>query len=265
MINSGILIFYILVTLSLILYFFTGVFLIKKGIIHKQKNLIQLGFVALFTVSIYIFMVFINHWVVVNIINSIILTLLVLFIRNTFLIKKKSTFILIFSIVSLFNIILVVNSFFYVYGEGLNVFLIRCIDKIFMNLQFLIIFLWYSYKSHKAIHYLDGKNVESWIIGRMKVNMYSAFLMAFMSVPDILRINPDIEFADPNNPISMFVFYSQFSILIIFCICQYLSWIMPKKFKEFLDRRYKIPGDLIDSMKIDEHDIQNQLRGTSNE
>lgn len=263
--TNGILIFYVLVTLSLMLYFFTGVFLLNKGITHKQKNLIQLGFVALLTVFIYIFMVFINHWVVVNIINACVLTLMVLFIKNTFLIKKKRTFILIFSIISLFNLILIVNSYFYVYGEDLNLFLIRCIDKIFMNLQFLIIFLWYSYKSHKAIHYLDGKNVEPWIIGRMKVNMYSAFLMAFMSVPDILRINPDIEFADPNNPISMFVFYSQFSILIVFCTCQYLSWIMPKKFKEFLDRRYKIPDDLIDSMKIDEEHIQNQLRGISDE
>lgn len=65
----------------------------------------------------------------------------------------------------------------------------------------------------------------------------SSFIMIFMEIPDMIRIDPSIPYADFSNPISSLVFSLQLSIILTFVICQSLAWIMPESYKKYLNRK----------------------------
>lgn len=137
----------------------------------------------------------------------------------------------------------------------------RLIGFISQNAANMPVFLWYSYHSYRAFKLLRNKQIEPWILTRMKMNSISAFVMAFVSIPDVFRLDPSVLYADPSNPISVFIFYSQGFIVMFFCVTQFLAWFMPSNLKRFFNRKYEFPKDFVKSNTLTEEDYIYLLKG----
>ena len=252
-------VFYPFLAFSVLLLAISGIILIKKANSTKQWNLVLLGIANILTVVIFVLLVFTEFWVAINMIFVIAYLSIIVFVKMTFSTVSKKMYKTLVTLCLVLGCYMIFNSFFFRLSLIELTSVTRTIGLLVQIGISFPVFFWFSLHSFRACKLLKDKKIEPWILWRMKVNMLSALIMAFYQIPDILRIDPSVEYADPTNPISMLIFYTQGIIVMFFSISQFIAWVMPSVLKRYLNRNYEIPKDLVDSMNISESQIMKQL------
>jgi hypothetical protein len=122
------------------------------------------------------------------------------------------------------------------------------------------VFLWYASEAYNARKKLIGKDVEPWILTRLRILSISSFIGAFVQISDFLRIYPAVGVADIGNSISLTIFYVQSSIAVACSVFQYFAWVMPSKLKSYFNRNYIKSNDSERINNLTEDEILKQMR-----
>jgi len=251
----GEIILYTIIALSLTLLIITGVSLIRRGKASNQYNLVILGINELLICISYILIAFTDFWIYINIQMVTLDVLYLIFIRKTFYQKRTLTFrLILINVLGLGAIcigIAIAHSLQLIEKNTI----VRLIDTICTNGLIIPVFLWYFLSAKKARIRLKGMDVEPWILTRLKIIEISSLLGAFVQVSDFLRIYPAVDLADPNNIISVIIFYIQSTMAVVGAVLQYFAWMMPPKLKNRINKNYKKDADLDKIKKLSEDEI----------
>lgn len=226
--------------LSLFLLLLTGIVILLKGLNNKSLNLHLLG-IAFILMAISMFLlIFIKIWWLYDLIQTINIILILFFVKNTFNIEKKYPFryilaICLFLQISLICLVLSIHNFSLI---EITPF-IRFLTVFLISTPMFIGFMWYSKNAYTSYKNMKEKSVEKWLQMRLKLISISSFVFAFIYFPDYFRLDPSIGVADFNHPISIISFYIMLVINVVFTISQFLAWIMPNWFKNYLNRNNK--------------------------
>lgn len=264
--NIGELIFYPLLVGSMLLLVATGYVEIRNGLRNGQKNLVVLGIAYILTVSYLILLAFTTRWVLINLNLTIIYFLIFYFVIQTFYIKSKVLFRFMLAVMIISACIMNFLAFA-IHGVGIYEIstLIRFIDILSMNLLSFTAFLSCAILAYKNYEIFRKENIEPWIYVRLKIIAVSSGIIAFLNVPEFVRLNPDVSAADPNDPISLFVFFIQSTMMILFACGQFVAWIMPVKLKEYCREKYEYLPHRQHEGELTEEEVLKQLRGGTDE
>ncbi|MFW5895179.1 MAG: hypothetical protein ACOCT9_00395 [archaeon] len=118
-------------------------------------------------------------------------------------------------------------------------------------------FLCFSYLSYSAYAaYLRVKEYElkGWIILRYKLLSYSAFLLSFQAIPELM-MPYGVEYGTGNIG-AIISFGITATLALIFSICNIIAWIMPQPIKNLLISESKVMSD----KDLNEEEIMETLR-----
>ncbi len=107
------------------------------------------------------------------------------------------------------------------------------LDFIFRSMVFDWL-AWSAYSAHKK---LKDQDIEPWLKTRYKMIYISSPLLTFIWVLRIFQPWP-VQFGDSINPQSLIIFGISSILALIYTITFALAWIMPNKFKNYLNRGY---------------------------
>jgi hypothetical protein len=256
-------IFYLVIAFSLILLLITGITLIRRGRASRQKNIVLLGIIDIFVCLSYFLIAFTEFWIYINIQMVFIQCLYLIFIKTTFYQKSNSIFRKLLIITISFGSVCIIFAIAIAAGVMEKATFERTIDVICTNIAIIPVFLWYSKSANTARQKLAEKNVEPWILARLRILSISAFIGAFIQISDFLRLDPSSNLGDPNNFIGLTVFYIQSTIAVICSLFQYFAWMMPQKLKSYFNRNHTNDED-IEKLKImPDEEIFRQLKEDS--
>lgn len=176
---------------------------------------------------------------------------MLIFIVKTFYIRDKSVQYVVIVVIAIGSaVMLYVGYRVYVTETLVWDVVTRGIDSAAVNIITVPSFVWYAYLSNKNRKNFAEKNVQPWILTRMKIITISSIAMAFVQVTELLRISEMIEYADPDDPISLSIFYYQAIMVIIYSICQFFAWLMPEKMKKSINLKagYEPESSTMDNM-----------------
>lgn len=229
-----------LIVVCLILFLYTGLMLMHRGIKNKQNNFVLLGLSYILMCLLYSVLLLSPNWFLNDLLTLIQYILALLFIRNTFYKGRRSHFKVL--------IILLIVSWLPIAYLSLNIhilstfemtFMRKLLTRLFQNLITILVFGWLGFSSISAMKSLENKDIEPWILKRMKIVGYSSFVVMLSHLPDLLNLNPDVGYLDFQVPITQVIFYLQLGILMFFMLSQFLAWTMPKKLKDYLNRNFE--------------------------
>lgn len=221
----------------LILFIFTGLIILKKASENNSFNLTLLGSSFLGLTFTYVIIFATESWPIIITAKFVSYLILIYFIERTYYKNRKSPFkkVLIFGGInySLHMVLsIAINVLFLVERTTLT----RVLGNLLDITMAIVVFFWLGIASFQAFKNLEDKEIEPWIKTRIKLVWISSFIMMFAEIPDMIRIDPSIPYADFDNVISLIVFMSQLAIISVFVVCQSFAWIMPPFLKKFLNR-----------------------------
>lgn len=264
--NIGEIIFYPIVLISLILLLVTGFVVLRNGLRNQQKNLIILSIAYFLTVTFYILLTLTELWLFINLVLAAIYFCILFFVRMTFYSKTKKTFRIMLVIMIITSVVMI---YFAVATYTLQIYernvITRSIDVFSMLIISVPVFLWYALLADRNSKNFKKKDIEPWIYIRLRIISLSSIIGAFLFVPDLLRINPEIAAADPDDPISLAVFSLQAIVTIFYGISQFIAWVMPPKLKDYYNQKHGYVKNKDQLESLSEEDILKQLRGDQDE
>ncbi|MBY9003266.1 MAG: hypothetical protein KGD73_04790 [Candidatus Lokiarchaeota archaeon] len=212
-----------------------GIFFVIKGINNKLINLIiigigfislSLGFIGNFVFNlngsfqeIFVFISFTSTTVFTNL----------TFYKN----RKKIGLYILFSVICLGLIQLII--IFASLGGVSNIYYLR----VSLDVPYtMIVFNWMAWASYSSYKKLKNEDIQPWIKIRYKLIAIFSFIISFNNIPEFFQPK-GITWGDPSNPISLAVFGAMAILAVIFSIGFGLAWLMPKWFKNRLNKGYK--------------------------
>ncbi len=108
----------------------------------------------------------------------------------------------------------------------------------------LIVFGWNTFSAYSAYKKIKKRTVEPWILMRYKILTFTSFLMVIQPV-SYFFIPYGSDFGDITPLNSFIVFGISVLIILSFCIGTYLAMIMPKWFKNYVNKNY-VPSDALE-------------------
>jgi hypothetical protein len=177
------------------------------------------------------------------------------FTKFTFYENRKSFFKSIVILTTVNYIILIfpkILGFFNLYEEFFMSTTGKILDNVFSITWAVIVFGWLVYSGIESYNQIKDKKVQPWVKKRLLIVIYSAFLLMFVSLPDLIDILTGRIYHD-------YVFYIQMIMIAIIMIMQYLAWVMPKGLKKFLNRGYILEEE--EGIGLSEEEIIRQMSG----
>jgi len=221
-------VFNILFIIFILILFITGLFLLIRSIQLRKKNvfyisltfiLIVIGFIGniLFNLTI----IFEETFVSTGFMFSAIFT------YSTFYKNSQSAR---YILISIFLILVIHYLLQIIYFFNIN-FYIHLISKIFDIIGTFIIFAWMSLSSYTAYKRIMNENIEEWIKLRYKLISFSAIVLSLQAIPELF-IPYNIEYGDPTDFTTLFIFGITLGFSLIFSIGFFVAWILPKQMKK---------------------------------
>jgi hypothetical protein len=90
---------------------------------------------------------------------------------------------------------------------------------------------------------MKSQKIKPWIKMRYKMVAIFSFIFSFSNVPEFFQ-PPGTTWAESDNIISLLVFGITATLVIVFSLGFALAWLMPKSFKNFLDRNYEVDKEI---------------------
>ncbi|MCK4796704.1 MAG: hypothetical protein KAT05_04940 [Spirochaetes bacterium] len=227
-----------------------------------QTHLGILGVAYFLVGSIYPLIGFNPYWPMINILLAIQYIFFLIFVKRTFYKSRKSLFIPIIITVSLIwsTIILIsfgVHPFHWFEPNFLNLLVIQVLT----NVVTFIVYFWMGISSYKTFKLYKNGTIEPWVTKKLKLITISSFILMFVTVPDLFRLDPALPFIDLNIISTIILFYIQLSIVLTSAVIYFLAWVILPFFKESLNKDYISPSELKELESLSEDDIRKQLRG----
>ncbi|TXT57280.1 MAG: membrane protein of unknown function [Promethearchaeota archaeon] len=158
-----------------------------------------------------------------------------LFTYHTFHKDRGSTPGLIILIILLLSVIHFILQIIFSFNPGV---LLHLISKFFDIFKTFVIFFWLGVSSYRAYERIKNENVKDWIKMRYKLIAFSAFILSIQAVPELF-MPYDVEYGDPQDFITLILFTINIIIALIFSGCFFVSWIIPKSLKNYINRNYQ--------------------------
>lgn len=254
---------YVVMSFSILLLFITGGMLVFKGIRSMQTHLGILGIAYFLVGFIYLLIAFNPYWPMINILLAIEYIFFLVFVERTFYKSRKSLFNPIIIIVSIIWSIIIlisfgVHTFHYFEPNFLNLLVIQVLTTVVT----FIVYFWMGISSYESFKMYKNGTVEPWVTKKLKLITISSFILMFVTVPDLFRLDPELPFIDLNNISTVILFYIQITIVLTSAVIYFLAWVILPFFKESLNKDYISPSELKELESLSEDDIKNQLRGS---
>jgi hypothetical protein len=236
--------------------------LIFKGIRSKHTHLGLLGIAYILVGLIYLLIEFNPYWPVINILFAIQCIFFLVFVKKTFYKSRKSLFIPIIIIVSIIWALIIlisfgVHTFHWLEPNFLNLLVVQVLTTIVT----FIVYFWMGISSYKSFKLYKDGTVEPWITKKLKLITISSFILSFVTVPDLFRLDPELNFIDLNVVSTIIIFYIQISIVLVSSVIYFLAWVIFPIFKESLNKDFISPSEIKELESLSEDDIKKQLRG----
>lgn len=105
-----------------------------------------------------------------------------------------------------------------------------------INCHSFLIFFWLGWSSFSTFKRLRDHEIAPWIKTRYKVISFVSFFYPFQGI--LFFIIPwNSDWADPSNLLSLIQFFVNTIFSLIFIIGMTIAWIIPKKLKNYLNRK----------------------------
>ncbi|WP_457918454.1 hypothetical protein [Candidatus Lokiarchaeum ossiferum] len=248
-------IFLIVSIIFLILQIITATFLIYNGIRNKMGNVVVLGLAVFlsFSSSILVFGLKLT-WVQVVIPLMFAFILMVPFTQMTFHRNTKINYHKIYAII----LFLFVGKVVFANLEYKNSFVILFFSLLFESLLMFICFYWTGKSSMDAYNAIKIDPLEHWIKIRLKYMGIICKIYAFAGFPQFLILIDQSHFiVGQESPISVISFVIVLVFNAIFLIGMILIWVMPKKFKNYLNRKSPLKSQ--SDEELSEEEIEHQF------
>jgi len=212
-------------------------------------------------ISVFLLIVLEGEWLIINTINLIVHLSILTFTHKTYYRNRKSP-ILLFVII-IFGAYIGMQAKVILTTSAIiqSTQLVSIIDQLFSVIFSFLTFGWLGYASIKSFQSLEQDDIEPWIKKRLLLVSYSAFIEMFWSIPDLIRMLFNIEFANPENLASIVLMYMMVLIILIFGVTQFFAWLMPTWLKLYLNKGYTLVSDE-EYASMSEEDIMKQLEGS---
>lgn len=255
------LVFYIFMAIALIMFMINSIFLISKGFCDKKRNLLVLGLSFLFITLTYLVVAVELNWSLINTTRVSAYVLMVFFINETYYKNRRSpkNLILVLCVI-IYVVQMVLSVSIYELGLITQSVITQTVSNILDMILNSSVFLWFGLASHNALQNLKNKEIEPWIKLRLRLVAFSAFIMVFFEVPSLMRYDPSIEYADPDNLLSMIVVFIHLAILLLFVVAEGIAWMMPKWLKTYLNKESEFTFTSKEEEEITEEVILKRLR-----
>lgn len=225
-------VFFIIFIFSLLI---TGIFLGIRSIQISQKNLLYIT-IAFILVSIGFIgnIIFGLGLIFEEILVTVGFILFALFTYSTFHQDYKQKFILVLALIVIFGLIHFIFQVLFIYENTPSIHLIsKLLDVGFTFLTFG----YFGYSSYSAYLRIKEFDLKPWIKVRYKLLAYSAFLLSFQAVPEILLVPYGIEYGQTGEISAILAFGITAVLVLIFSICNVVAWFMPKALKKILSSK----------------------------
>jgi hypothetical protein len=167
--------------------------------------------------------------------------LLILFTNLTFHKERKILPSIVLIIIITLGLVQIGFYFYSVYGIWtLPLYYLR------VALDFpytFITFNWLAYSSLSAFIKVKSSQVEPWVKWRYKMVAFFSLIFSFHSLPEFFQ-PPGTTWADTDNIISLLLFGITASLVVMFSLGFALAWIMPNRFRNYLNKNYSSIEDI---------------------
>ena len=215
-----------------------GIFLLIRAIQTKLSNLVYAGsawiLMGLSNIALILFKLNIALASIFGLSSFILITL---FTNLTFHKEKKSPLPEVILIVSVLLAIYTwyLNFLRLLNGNPVEIYYLKTIVDFFFRLIVMNWLAWSSYRVHEEI---KDHDIEPWIIVRYKLLfIFSPVLSLYAFVVIFQPWN--VQFGDTSNFQSYIVFGITATLAILYGIAFALAWLMPKRFKNYLNKGYE--------------------------
>ena len=113
----------------------------------------------------------------------------------------------------------------------------RYSERIILNCYNFLVFYWLGWSSFSTYKRLRDSEVAPWIKTRYKTIYIVSFLWPFHVLIGIFIMPWNVEFGDPSNLFSFIQFVITVILDLIFILGMSVAWIIPKKLKNYLNRK----------------------------
>lgn len=172
---------------------------------------------------------------------------LVMFIHETFYRDRRSPylfFLILAIIVSLANLMMK--------ALGGNADLATTLSAI----QTAVVWLWHAMVAYRAYASLAKQRfVEDWVKARYRMMVTYAALAVVVQTAVLRLYLPE--------PWASIISISAFLCAVTSVVFQFLVWVMPERFRRWLDRNYQAPADGDVEFGMSEEEVMRELRGTT--
>jgi len=237
--------FLLFVLIYLGTFIIVGIYLLFNSYKKKLINLIYPGLAFLILASAEIMTITVNlDYIIDSILTGLFLILIILFTNYTFHKEQKSIVFHHKHLSYLPNIVLIVSVFNVFITIILNFF--RQINfspeihylRLFYNfLTYFIVFIWLGGSSYSAYLNLKNEYMEPWLKVRYKLMTYITIITPFIQlIPLFQPLN--VRFGSI-EPLESFIVFGTAAICsVIISIGSIITWLMPNKLKEYINKDF---------------------------
>jgi hypothetical protein len=102
----------------------------------------------------------------------------------------------------------------------------------------LLVFNWMGWSSYSSYKRIRDQNIYPWIKVRYKILSLFSIILSIQAIPEIF-FPMGLEYGEPNNFLNIIAFGITSILVFSFSVAYLLAWIMPKRFKKYLNRNYQ--------------------------
>lgn len=182
-------------------------------------------------------------------VNLVSYLFLIVFVKYTFFLHRKSPFLVIISTTIIIKIIFTISSLMYRVEFNLLIFNISKISAVYL---IVVPSLWLVYSALSVYKSVQKIEIQEWIKKRYLLVGISAMFLAAHSVPSFLTpYKPD--FGDPY----IATLSITHAILILFSSSlSFITWFMPKRIKQYLNRG----SQLVEEKEFTEEELMTTIK-----
>ena len=232
---SGEIFQYTLLGIGMVCFLLTGVVLIRKGNRKKDKGMIYLGGAFLIMILHMVIWGFhLGSYVLIYTLQFLVYMGINLFTRNAFYSNRKNNFRVISIATIVTFVLLLIPKILYemeIATDFHDSLFWSYMDNILSIIGSAFVFGWLALSAYNSLQQLKQSNIQPWVISRIKIVLNSSVAVIFINFPDLINVMTGSIISDVMN-------YLQIFIILFFMLTQYLAWVMPPFFKDYLNRNF---------------------------
>ncbi len=253
---SGEIFQYILLGIGMVCFLFTGLVLIRKGKTKRDKGMIYLGGAFLIMILHMVIWGFhLGSYVLIYTLQFLVYMGINLFTRNAFYSNRKNTFGPICIATTVTFVFLLIPKILMEMGiatEFHDSLFWSYMDNILSIIGSAFVFGWLALSAYNSLQQLKQSNIQPWVITRIKIILSSSVVVIFINFPDLINVMTGFVISEVMN-------YLQIFIILFFMLTQYLAWVMPPFFKNYLNRNFDASKD--DESVLSDDEIMKVMEG----